>query len=59
MFRSDASANTTVPSKPAFSLGNFLGRSRKEELDPIIDARIEGLATNLEANLPKRSCFKN
>ena len=59
MSHTDTGGSTPDLMKSGFSLGSLLSRNRSEARDPIIDARIEGLATNLEAKLPKQSCFRH
>lgn len=40
-------------------IAHLLGLGKKEEIDPVIDARLEGLSAHLDARLPAKGCFRH
>ncbi len=59
MFRTQSAPEVAAASKAAFRIGGLLGWGKKEELDTIIESRLEGLSEHLDASLPTRGCFRH
>lgn len=45
--------------KPIFDLSGLFGRKSKDEVNPVIEARFEGLSRTLEKSLPPKGCFRH
>lgn len=59
MFQNKPDAESVAAPKNAMGIAQMLGLRKKEEINPVIDARLEGLSVHLDERLPPKGCFKH